>query len=77
MDTNTSCGGGSSALRDVLMPSTHDGQCRLEMKHAVDMISACGSRNLGSDAGRDMVTESSVGGMSVVRYNQVSYFLDA
>lgn len=56
METNTSCGGGSSALREAWMPSTHDGQCRLEMKQVVVMVSGCMSRNLGNGAGGNMAT---------------------
>jgi hypothetical protein len=41
------------------MPSTHDGQCRLEIKHVVVIVpTAAGSRNLDDGVAGDMVTGS-------------------
>lgn len=51
IDTQMSSGAGSSALKDVLIPWTHDGQCRLEMKHVVEIKPCCGSINLDVAAG--------------------------
>lgn len=47
MDTNMLRGAGSRALKDALIPSTHDGQCKLDMKQVVVMVSCSGSRNMG------------------------------
>jgi hypothetical protein len=55
METTMSWSAGLNTSKEFCIASTHDGQCKLEMKHVVVRVASCGSRVLELGIVGDMV----------------------